>query len=237
MHVRKRAKPREAAAATERRAGAHARLAQIAAGRAPTELDVDAKAHDRGRIPLETQRHKVRERWVAQLAGGSRPWPKPEFAGLESRRHQEEASAADVAGLYRQLRKGREEAKDEPGAADFYYGEAEMRRHARETPAGERVILWMYWLTSGYGLRASRALIALAITVVLFALAFDLWGLDRQPFWRALLLSAQSTTSLFRPPSRPALTAEGEALQLVLRLLGPLFFGLALLSLRGRVKR
>ena len=31
-------------------------------------------------------------------------------------------------GLYRALRKGREDVKDEPGAADFYYGEMEMRR-------------------------------------------------------------------------------------------------------------
>ena len=36
-----------------------------------------------------------------------------------------------IAGLYRELRKGREDAKDEPGAADFYYGEMEMRRRAR----------------------------------------------------------------------------------------------------------
>jgi hypothetical protein len=37
-----------------------------------------------------------------------------------------------IAGLYRALRKGREDVKDEPGAADFYYGEMEMRRHARQ---------------------------------------------------------------------------------------------------------
>jgi hypothetical protein len=35
--------------------------------------------------------------------------------------------------LYRALRKGREDAKDEPGAADFHYGEMEMRRHARHS--------------------------------------------------------------------------------------------------------
>jgi hypothetical protein len=39
---------------------------------------------------------------------------------------------------------GREDAKDEPGAADFYYGEMEMRRHAgrpidtnSDNPTGE----------------------------------------------------------------------------------------------------
>jgi hypothetical protein len=86
---------------------------------------------------------------------------------------------------YRALRKGREDRKDEPGAADFYYGEMEMRRQGpfrheakpapgsrRATPGGERLILWLYWLVSGYGLRASRALIALVVTVVVFAFLF-----------------------------------------------------------------
>jgi hypothetical protein len=44
---------------------------------------------------------------------------------------------AQLAGLYRALRKAREDAKDEPGAADFYYGEMEMRRHARRGRTGE----------------------------------------------------------------------------------------------------
>jgi hypothetical protein len=60
--------------------------------------------------------------------------------------------------------KGREDSKDEPGAADFYYGEMEMRRHSTGTPPSRRPIvsiIWLYWLVSGYGLRASRALIAL----------------------------------------------------------------------------
>jgi len=65
---------------------------------------------------------------------------------------------ADLALLYRALRKGREDAKDEPGASDFYYGEMEMRRHDRTAPLAERFVLWLYWLLSGYALRASRAL-------------------------------------------------------------------------------
>jgi uncharacterized protein YjbI with pentapeptide repeats len=65
---------------------------------------------------------------------------------------------ADLALLYRALRKGREDAKDEPGAADFYYGEMEMRRHDHTAPLAERFVLWLFWLSSGYALRASRAL-------------------------------------------------------------------------------
>ncbi|PVC93254.1 pentapeptide repeat-containing protein, partial [Streptomyces sp. CS147] len=78
----------------------------------------------------------------------------------------------DVAALYRQLRKAFEDGKNEPGAADFYYGECEMRRHdTTDTTKGERRLLWGYWLLSGYGLRASRAfawlLAAMSLTVLL----------------------------------------------------------------------
>jgi hypothetical protein len=51
-----------------------------------------------------------------------------------------------------------EDAKDEPGANDFYYGEMDARRHDPLTPRGERLLLYAYWLVSGYGLRATRAL-------------------------------------------------------------------------------
>nr|WP_107069213.1 pentapeptide repeat-containing protein [Streptomyces durhamensis] len=76
-----------------------------------------------------------------------------------------------LAAAYRQLRKGYEDGKDEPGAADFYYGEMEMRRKDRMSPLGERGLLSLYWLLSGYGLRASRAfgwlLLFMSITVLL----------------------------------------------------------------------
>ncbi|MEU8575442.1 pentapeptide repeat-containing protein [Streptomyces asoensis] len=77
----------------------------------------------------------------------------------------------DVGALYRQLRKAFEDGKNEPGAADFYYGECEMRRHdLTGTPKSERRLLWGYWLLSGYGLRASRAfawlLAAMSLTVL-----------------------------------------------------------------------
>jgi hypothetical protein len=157
-----------------------------------------------------------------------------------------------IAAIYRALRKGREDIKDEPGAADFYYGEMEMRRQkpdggaegeepfSRSAGWGERQVLLLYWLVSGYGLRASRALIALALTAVAFAFLFDWWGFSSdRPFGPALIFSIESTSSLFRVPETGGsdLTSAGEILQVVLRLLGPLFFGLTLLSVRGRVKR
>jgi uncharacterized protein YjbI with pentapeptide repeats len=82
-----------------------------------------------------------------------------------------------LAGLYRQLRKAQEDAKNQPGAADFYYGEMEMRRHADTTPAAERAIIRLYWLISGYGLRALRSLGALLVVGVIVTTALVGWGL------------------------------------------------------------
>ncbi|WP_415940316.1 hypothetical protein [Streptomyces sp. 039-1] len=79
---------------------------------------------------------------------------------------------AQLAAVYRALRKTFEDGKNEPWAADFYYGEMEMRRHDHTgTNRAERGLLCSYWLLSGYGLRASRALgwlaAAMLITIVL----------------------------------------------------------------------
>ncbi|WP_327657184.1 pentapeptide repeat-containing protein [Streptomyces sp. NBC_00483] len=71
-----------------------------------------------------------------------------------------------LSPVYRYLRKSLEDTKDEPGAADFYYGEMEMRRHDATRPWAERVLLTLYWAISGYGLRASRAMSALALVMV-----------------------------------------------------------------------
>ncbi|WP_161630730.1 pentapeptide repeat-containing protein [Amycolatopsis decaplanina] len=69
-----------------------------------------------------------------------------------------------LAVLYRSLRKALEDGKDEAGAGDFYYGEMEARRHTG--PRRDRVVLTAYWLISGYGQRALRALAGLALLVV-----------------------------------------------------------------------
>lgn len=143
----------------------------------------------------------------------------------------------EIAALYRSLRKSREDAKDEPGAADFYYGEMEMRRKLETSPVGERLLLWLYWATSGYGLRASRALLTLVGVVVVFAWLLQLHGFaDPQPFVRALTYTAASGTAILGGMER-ALTTWGEALRIALRIITPVLIGLTLVSLRGRVKR
>ncbi|WP_234443488.1 pentapeptide repeat-containing protein [Streptomyces sp. NRRL B-24484] len=115
--------------------------------------------------------------WRALMAGNPAP-PR----GWQSSPHHPDPGLApgldDVAAIYRQLRKTFEDGKNEPGAADFYYGEMEMRRHNRAgTPAGERGLLWAYWLISGYGLRASRALACLGVAMAVTVLTLVLWGL------------------------------------------------------------
>jgi uncharacterized protein YjbI with pentapeptide repeats len=201
-------------------------------------------------------------------------------AAAASTEESEQVRPADVARVYRDLRKSYEDRKYEPGAADFYYGEMEMRRHAEETSAGEGFVLWLYWLISGYALRATRALGALLVVVLAAAVLFasvgfipadplasrlvgvskegalqyerkcvygeqankqcanrpEGWQLFRKQFPAALAFSAESTTSLLRAPQRPLHTV-GEWTQVALRLLGALLFALAVLSVRGRVKR
>lgn len=125
-----------------------------------------------------------------------------------------------IAGLYRALRKGREDTKDEPGAADFYYGEMEMRRRARLTTGSasrgraERGLLTAYWLVSGYSLRAWRALAWLATITALFAVAFHLIGFAKPPqpvwYWTSLLYAFRATLSL--TDSNIQLTAWGQLL-------------------------
>jgi hypothetical protein len=149
----------------------------------------------------------------------------------------EPPEAEEVVSAYRALRKAREDIKDEPGAADFYYGEMEMRLLSPWTRRGDQLLLWCYRAIAGYGVRASRALMSLAATVVACALLLERWGFrEHQTLPTALLFSAQSTTSLLRPPEL-ATTQIGAAINLILRLLGPLFFGLSLVSLRARIRR
>ncbi|RJL35895.1 hypothetical protein D5H75_03755 [Bailinhaonella thermotolerans] len=140
--------------------------------------------------------------------------------------------------LYRQLRKALEDAKNEPGAADFYYGEMEMRRAGARR--AERLLLWLYWLVSGYGLRAWRALAAMLAVVAALALGMAHAGFPRPvPYLDALLHSLRAMVAVdVKTANVPeTVTHWGQVLQVMLRVSGPLFVGLAALAIRNRVKR
>lgn len=129
-------------------------------------------------------------------------------------------SAAEIAGIYRDLRKGLEDIKDEPGAADFYYGEMEMRRLAhREVgtnpPRTEVCLLYAYWLVSGYGLRAWRAFSAIAVLILAGALIFLTVGVS-QPGGAGGKASSVDlqTGTIHYSEGPPAVNGFGDALEL-----------------------
>jgi hypothetical protein len=158
----------------------------------------------------------------------------PEKRWRARRRMLVEEGAYDplqVAALYRALRKSFEDSKNEAGAGDFYYGEMECRRHSKESSIAERVILWFYWLLSGYGQRASRALIALVVVVAVVTSLLTVWGQD---FGMAARIAVGAV--VFRD-DRTELTATGEWTVLIARFLGPVLLALAVLAVRARVKR
>ncbi|WP_428837778.1 pentapeptide repeat-containing protein [Streptomyces olivaceiscleroticus] len=105
---------------------------------------------------------------------------RPSPRGWNSPSTTTSVTPATLSATYRHLRKSFEDSKNEPDAADFYYGEMEMRRNDRNRPRSERYLLTLYCLVSGYGLRASRALIWLSITITATLTALILWGVPAQ---------------------------------------------------------
>ncbi|MEV8417666.1 pentapeptide repeat-containing protein [Streptomyces niveus] len=216
--------------------------------------------------------------WRAQAASqpappaGQAPSPRRWRTGAHHPDPAHTPDPADVAALYRQLRKAFEDGKNEPGAADFYYGECEMRRHDHNgSPTTERLLLWAYWLLSGYGLRATRALgwlvTTMLVTIVLL-MGFGLpvsspkqeatgtvppgggkvtFTIDKQApknpavnrftsqrFDKALNITLNSV--VFRSSGQD-LTTAGTYIEMTSRLLEPALLALAVLAVRGRIKR
>jgi hypothetical protein len=97
----------------------------------------------------------------------------------------------------------------------------------------------VYWLVSGYGLRGLRALASLAVVVIGLAALLHVVGYSTRPspasVWGSVLHAASSTLSIGDDQVR--LTGWGKMLRITLRLAGPVLLGLALLSIRNRVKR
>ena len=212
-------------------------------------------------------------------------WRKAHTRRRDKTTDREFLPAVEIAGIYRDLRKGLEDAKNEPEAADFYYGEMEMRRLAgrKPTEAGraptdaasknpgpswaERILLYGYWAVSGYGLRASRALLTLIAVVAGAAFLYTMpafatvtpppaqilminptsGAVTYTPptertapgFWTALEYSARESISLLQVRGMPAIdtTGVGTFLDFLLRLAGPVLLAFAILALRARTKR
>ena len=144
-----------------------------------------------------------------------------------------------LAVLYRQLRQAVEDARNEPGAADLYYGEMEMRRISTDR-WDERLLLTLYWLVSGYGLRASRSLFLLAALVLLAAVGMQRAGFPgtTHRYADCVLYASGSVLSLdLTGHLGTVLTDWGQVIRITLRVCGPLLLGLGALAVRGRIKR
>ncbi|WP_405193090.1 hypothetical protein [Streptomyces anulatus] len=170
-----------------------------------------------------------------------------------------------MAPVYRALRKAFEDSKNEPGAADFYYGEMEMRRHDRaNTTRAEHGLLNGYWLLSGYGLRASRTLgwlaAAMLVTIMLLMgfgqpkddpkqeatgtvppgggrVTFENPTGDRFSGQRfEKALNITLNSVVFRSSGQD-LTTAGTYIEMASRVTEPILLGLAVLAIRNRVKR
>lgn len=102
-------------------------------------------------------------------------------------------------------------------------------------------MLWLYWLVSGYGLRGLRALVSLAAVIIGIAALLQSMGFNNSdPSFRDALIYATQNTISIASGNRSLtdhLSWAGEVLRIALRLVGPLLLGLALLSVRNRVKR
>jgi uncharacterized protein YjbI with pentapeptide repeats len=209
--------------------------------------------------------------WRATRAAdaGGRPqrmggWRRlPERAGDRG----EVVDPARLEALYRQLRKALEDAKNEPGAADFYYGEMQMRREAT-TRRTERWLLVLYWTISGYGLRARRALAWLALLTALSIGGLTWFGFpqtvkDQKVSGTVITPTGRQPIALTirqSDPVRPLagriekaievtlnaeifrnpdadLTTPGRYLNIIVRILGPILLGLTILAIRNQVKR
>jgi uncharacterized protein YjbI with pentapeptide repeats len=198
--------------------------------------------------PVSTRLRWAPSRWSRrQVIAEERTWRgwepdgRTAFAREKAGDANPQISAERLAALYRALRKAFEDSKNEPGAADFYYGEMEMRRHAPSAPRAERSVLTMYWAICGYGLRASRALAALAAVILAASLVLQHAGFPGHApgYTDSLLYAAGSMLSLNLTSGHvpAALTHWGELTRILLRIAGPICLGLAALALRGRVKR
>jgi hypothetical protein len=145
--------------------------------------------------------------------------------------------ASQISGTYRELRRSLESKSDMPGASDFYYGEMEMRRLDGDAGFGERVLVTLYWLLSGYGLRAGRCVIAYSVLVGLatWAMKFDGFTGDAYSITRAAIFSVRA--SLPGITTVEPLSAFGQTMEVALRVLGTLTIALFLISVRSRLMR
>ena len=219
------------------------------AGRQVLADEIVWRAYHQTRQPRRPVRRMLRmPDWVS--AAEEIVSEEVEFEEVEFEEHQPCPAVADpsmIAGLYRQLRQGLEAANNAPGAADFYYGEMEMRRSA--ATGIERPLLALYCLVAGYGTRASRAL-ATCLAVLTGSTALLRFGPrslrspcsgaacpDWSDYWETFVFLTRWSVSLLPTPEVQGLSTMGQAVLIVVRLLVPLLVALTVIAVRSRIQR
>ena len=194
---------------------------------------------------MQGREHDAEERQEQASSGSAVPDhrgdPDPRWAAMLRPNRPESIPTADrLAQTYRSIRKGFEDSKDEPGAADFYYGEMEMRRYGT-TSRSMKVLLHIYWAVSGYGLRPLRSLltltgVVLAATVLLATCDGFRDGPVEYGWAESAIFALGATVNVFNARTE-SLYTWAQLLQIFLRIVGPALYLLTALALRGRVKR
>jgi hypothetical protein len=113
-----------------------------------------------------------------------------------------------------------------------------MRRRSSATPFGERVILFLYWLLSGYGLRASRAFSLFLVLVV--ASGALLHFLAPRAAGDTTLLAGMASAlegALDLASPTVSLPLPVRFLRIAIRIAAPILLGLGALAIRNRIKR
>jgi hypothetical protein len=82
----------------------------------------------------------------------------------------------------------------------------EMRRRDLTKPRAERALVGAYWLLSGYGLRASRAISWLFLAMIITVTALALWGQpNKAPSLTTTGTISGQTVTLHAVPTDPIL--------------------------------
>ena len=154
--------------------------------------------------------------------------------------------------LYRQLKRNYEEQRDYERAGDFHYGEKEMRRQNSDTSWWHRfLLLWPYWLISGYGERIWRPLVAAGVILAAFAFVCLLYrltptkpstsvrplALNNIVAWGEALLYSFRVMTLQKPQDFVLSGLLINLIHTLQGLIGPFLIGLIALAVRQRLKR
>ena len=173
-------------------------------------------------------------------------------------------SAEEIAAMYRGLGEAMEHSSNTGRKGDLSFGEMEMRRKYNSNGL-ERISLWLYWASSGYAQRPWRPLALIAVAVIASFVVIVAVGLQAVPATTYSVLSLHGNTSYvvlskqgaaakpslmltlagtifstvrITPPTSlvAGLTSTGQSVLGILGIVGPFLLGLALLSIRGRIR-